>query len=355
MPAHKDPARRRHVLERVAAALGVVLLLLIPLTAKTGPLSATDVSGNVWPVRVDGAPSGGHHYLTITEVDMSALRRALGRSSHVSQPVSAAKSDVPLDPEMHLAMRHAFNAAAGLLDKRPADQLALVIHSDPSLSGLQRGDQLVRMTTLDGTMDADPMVTISWLRSVERCEACAGDLRITALRHGEEIAVTIRPDDQVVIDAVDDSALQQQLLPASWVRYEPAPIDGMQGATVAGPSAGLPFALAYLDRWVPGSLTGGLSIAATGEVDSLGTVGRVGGVSDKLAAAARAGVDVAFIPAGNIADSLEPGPEPRFVVPVTTVRDAVRWLCSHGADRRACDATVLVTQAAPPGAAPQLP
>jgi len=71
---------------------------------------------------------------------------------------------------------------------------------------------------------------------------------------------------------------------------------------VSGPSAGLAWTLAIIDRLTPGSLTDRRRIAVTGEILDDGTVGPVGGVLQKVAAVRRAGIDVFIYPASTPAE-----------------------------------------------------
>jgi PDZ domain-containing secreted protein len=104
-------------------------------------------------------------------------------------------------------------------------------------------------------------------------------------------------------------------------------------AHVTGGSAGLAAALAALDLTGPGALTGGMRVAATGTIDAHGTVGHVTGVAAKLDAVTAARADVMFVPSGTAsarpAGALE-------VVEVSSVLDAVRWLCAHGGSDPLC-------------------
>jgi PDZ domain-containing protein len=68
---------------------------------------------------------------------------------------------------------------------------------------------------------------------------------------------------------------------------------------VGGPSAGMMFALGIVDELTPGSLTGGRTIAGTGTICGDGTVGPIGGIVQKMAAASRAGATVFLAPDGN--------------------------------------------------------
>ena len=72
------------------------------------------------------------------------------------------------------------------------------------------------------------------------------------------------------------------------VKIDPGP--------VSGPSAGLAFTLAIIDKMTPGSLTGGAKVAVTGEMASDGTVGEIGGVGQKAVAADDAGAKVMLVP-----------------------------------------------------------
>jgi PDZ domain-containing protein len=68
---------------------------------------------------------------------------------------------------------------------------------------------------------------------------------------------------------------------------------------VGGPSAGMMFALGIVDELTPGPATGGRHVAGTGTICGDGTVGPIGGIVQKLAAARRAGATVFLAPAGN--------------------------------------------------------
>lgn len=73
---------------------------------------------------------------------------------------------------------------------------------------------------------------------------------------------------------------------------------------IGGPSAGLIFSLAVYDTLTPGALTGGTDVAGTGSIDGEGTVGPIGGIQQKIVAAADAGAKVFLVPAGNCAAAL---------------------------------------------------
>jgi PDZ domain-containing protein len=106
---------------------------------------------------------------------------------------------------------------------------------------------------------------------------------------------------------------------------------GISSGQVGGPSAGLSFTLAIIDRLTPGELTGGATVAATGEIEPGGTVGEIGGVAQKTKAVLRSGASVFFVPASQVAEaeavaagtSLE-------VIGVRTLDDALSALAARG-------------------------
>lgn len=72
---------------------------------------------------------------------------------------------------------------------------------------------------------------------------------------------------------------------------------------IGGPSAGLMFSLAVVDKLSPGELSGGKFVAGTGTIASDGTVGPIGGITHKIAAAQHAGATVFLVPSGNCAEA----------------------------------------------------
>ena len=68
---------------------------------------------------------------------------------------------------------------------------------------------------------------------------------------------------------------------------------------VGGPSAGLIFALAVIDRMTEESVTEGRHIAGTGTIDPDGTVGPIGGIQQKVMAAADEGATIFLAPELN--------------------------------------------------------
>ncbi|MBJ8338324.1 PDZ domain-containing protein [Antrihabitans sp. YC3-6] len=94
-------------------------------------------------------------------------------------------------------------------------------------------------------------------------------------------------------------------------------------ADVGGPSAGLMFSLAVIDKMSPLELSGGTFIAGTGTIDSCGAVGPIGGIPYKMIAAQEAGAKTFLVPAENCDEAKQRAPDGLRLVKVTTLDDAV--------------------------------
>jgi Lon-like protease len=111
---------------------------------------------------------------------------------------------------------------------------------------------------------------------------------------------------------------------------------------IGGPSAGLIFSLGVYDTLTPGSLTGGTDIAGTGTIDERGRVGPIGGIQQKIVAAADAGAKVFLVPPGNCgsAEHADVTKDQIRLVKAPTIHSAVASLQAYAknpsADLPAC-------------------
>ena len=95
---------------------------------------------------------------------------------------------------------------------------------------------------------------------------------------------------------------------------------------IGGPSAGLMWALGLYDLLTPGDLTGGRTIAGTGQITLDGTVIPIDGIQEKIAAAADAGATVFLVPEGNLKAAREGGDHGLRLAPVSSFDDALAFL-----------------------------
>lgn len=102
---------------------------------------------------------------------------------------------------------------------------------------------------------------------------------------------------------------------------------------IGGPSAGLMFALAIIDKLTPMNLTNGTFIAGTGEIEANGTVDPIGGIQQKMAGARAAGATVFLTPAANCADAAGAVPAGMRLIKVSTLSGALSALAALKAGR----------------------
>jgi Lon-like protease len=114
--------------------------------------------------------------------------------------------------------------------------------------------------------------------------------------------------------------------------YE-APFDiDFADSNVGGPSAGLMFSMAIVDKLTPGPLTGGGHVAGTGTIDPAGQVGPIGGIDKKLLGARSSGATLFLAPPRNCGEVVGRVPDGLTVVPVATLDRAVHVVESWADD-----------------------
>ena len=101
---------------------------------------------------------------------------------------------------------------------------------------------------------------------------------------------------------------------------------------VGGPSAGMAFTLAILDRMTPGRLTGGDRMAVTGTIELDGSVGPVGGVDHKTEAAISEGAKVFLVPPEEFEQAKKAARGRIAIEQVRTLDEALAALVAHGGD-----------------------
>lgn len=163
-------------------------------------------------------------------------------------------------------------------------QVLAVREGLPADGKLLVGDVLVRVGSTDV---ATPQDVVTAVRAAPVDEPLEFGIR----RAGRDMAVEVAPRD------VDGEKLVG-ITPAEGFDF-PFEVTLDVDPSIGGPSAGLFFALAIHDTLTPGPLTGGETVAGTGSLAADGTVGKIGGVQQKIAASREAGAGLFLVPAGN--------------------------------------------------------
>jgi PDZ domain-containing protein len=183
-----------------------------------------------------------------------------------------------------------------------------VPEGSPSTGKLEKGDELV---AIDGT----PVAGGTQLRELITDRDPGDDVRVTVRRDGAERTETI------TTERAEDGRAIVGITTRDEADY-PFTVE-IKLEDVGGPSAGLMFALGIVDKLTPGSLTDGAHIAGTGTIDDTGHVGAIGGITQKMIGAERAGATVFLAPAGNCDEAKETVPDGLRLVKARTLSSAV--------------------------------
>lgn len=101
---------------------------------------------------------------------------------------------------------------------------------------------------------------------------------------------------------------------------------------IGGPSAGMMFSLAVVDKLSPGALNGGKFVAGTGTIEEDGAVGPIGGIVHKVAAAEELGADVFLSPTANCAEATSRDHGDMAVLKVDTLTEAIEQMDAFAND-----------------------
>ncbi|WP_238220506.1 YlbL family protein [Tsukamurella pulmonis] len=170
------------------------------------------------------------------------------------------------------------------------------------------------------------------LESVDGAPVTATEQVAAALqgkKKGDVVTVAVRRADgaaQVPVTLGESEGKPRLGIVVGQVPADPKVHIGFGVQQVGGPSAGLMLTLGIIDLVEPGDLTGGRTVAGTGEISSDGRVGPIGGIEHKLQGAKRDGASVFLVPAANCDVAKSSPPDGLQLVKVDTVDGAVQAL-----------------------------
>ncbi len=208
-------------------------------------------------------------------------------------------------------------AALRQLGEPTAVEVAAVAEDGPAGDALREGDRIVAVA---GT----PVGTAAQVQEAVAARAPGQSLTVDVVRGDEPVAVDIelgaRPDDP-----------ESGFLGVTPREVSDAPFDiEFNLADIGGPSAGLIFALAVVEKLTPGDLNNGDFVAGTGTIRPDGTVGPIGGIRYKLVAANEAGATSFLVPSANCDEARLDAPDGLELVRVETLQGAVDALEAQG-------------------------
>lgn len=102
---------------------------------------------------------------------------------------------------------------------------------------------------------------------------------------------------------------------------------------IGGPSAGMIFTLAVIDKLSPGQLNGGHQVAGTGTIAEDGSVGPIGGITHKIEGARDGGAELFLAPDKNCAEARKADAGDMVIASVSSIDEAIAAMEDFAAGR----------------------
>lgn len=186
---------------------------------------------------------------------------------------------------------------------------------------IKEGDIVTKLDTAEAGVLAPH--TYSELRDYLTKVPVGSTITVTVNRDGTEKTTSF---ETMAPPADDDRGGSLLGILVAMVIKDDSPSANIEIGNIGGPSAGQMFALEIYDQLTEGSLGGDHVIAGTGTIDSLGTVGPIGGIAHKMRGAKEAGAEYFLAPAANCDEVIGRIPADFTVISVETLNDSVHAL-----------------------------
>lgn len=326
----------RRILTLVAALIPVLVLgalgtvLTVPFVA-LGPGPTFNTLGKVdgkEVVDVRGTevdPTTGHLNMTTVSVrDGLSIFEAFGfwasgkhglvpRAEVYPPGVSREEIDKSNQQDFKDSEGNAEIAALHFLNMPTVVLLRKVSEDGPAKDLLKAGDEII---SINGTPIAAPQDVVTAVGAQKPGDVLTVQVRRESAELTVQVTLGERPDDK--------AKGYLGVTPGEGAR-PPLQVD-FNLADIGGPSAGLMFSLALIDKLTPGELDGGKFVAGTGTIDDDGKVGPIGGIQYKMMAAREAGAETFLVPAANCNEARQRTPEGLRLVKVENLTGAVQSL-----------------------------
>ena len=309
-------------------AFGVLLALVTVPYVSLGPGPTFDTLGEINGKEVvdikgtDVHPTTGHlNMTTVSQRDNLTLGQALtlwvsGREQLVPRdlvyPPDKSKDEIDEanNQEFKRSEDSAEYAALGYLKYAPAVTVETVSEDGASTDKLKEGD------AIDG-VNGTPVTDLKQFQSLMEMTKPGYEVVLDYRRKNAPPGVTT-----IKLGSAPDKkqgVLGVGVVEAPWAPFTIA----FNLANIGGPSAGLVFSLAVVDKLTTGDLNGSKFVAGTGTINADGKVGSIGGIAHKILAAHEAGATVFLVPADNCEEAKSAHEDGIDLVRVENLGDAV--------------------------------
>lgn len=280
-------------------------------------------------IRIDGSqtfPTAGHlNMTTVSVTDDLSMFGALGLWASGRYALAPREVYFPPDKSEQEIEQENTNAFS---DSQTTAETAALQHLGYPMKVL--AGEIVRESPSDGIIEpGDRLLSVDG-RPITNPDALHAS--VAGKRPGDRVEIRFQRGDQPERTASVQLAArpqddQQGFLGMSAIERPDVNFGIDIGlADVGGPSAGLMFSLAIIDKLTPGELNGGQFVAGTGEITPFGQVGPIGGIPFKMIKAREAGATTFLVPAENCHEAQASTPEGMQLAKVGTLDDATKAL-----------------------------
>lgn len=285
----------------------------------------------------DVYPTSGHlNMTTVSQRDQLTLGEAMamwlsGREQLLPRELvyppdkTREEIDEANSTDFRNSERSAEYAALHYLDFPMAVTVEKVNDPGPSAGKLKNGD------AIDG-VNGKPVATLDEFQALLK-DTKPGDTVVLDYRRKDGLpgvaTITLGKHPER-----DQGYLGIAVLDAPWAPFS---VD-FNLANIGGPSAGLMFSLAVVDKLTTGDLSDGQFVAGSGTISGDGKVGSIGGITHKTLSAREAGATIFLVPADNCEEAKSAPQDGLELVKVDTLAHAVDALktLSAGGERPHC-------------------
>lgn len=319
----------------------------IPLTvpyAAEGPGPTVDTLGSVDEVEVVDvkAPKtfetdGQLNMTTVSVRTRMSLAQALGRwltTDDTIVPIDTVMPPNVSEEDFRKANQQAFSRSESAATITAMDYLNIPVQvkvagvmEDSAAADVIKADDLI--VAVDGKEVSEP----SEVQEIVQGKKPGDTVKLRIERAGKERNETItlkeHPDDaEIALLGITMTSTPGQGIDVTYNLQD-----------IGGPSAGMMFSLAVIDKLSEKELTGGKFVAGTGTIAENGEVGPIGGIEHKVRAAQEAGAELFLAPTKNCEAATSRDYGDMAIAAVDNIDDAVSAMeaFSQGKDFTTCD------------------
>ena len=157
---------------------------------------------------------------------------------------------------------------------------------------------------------------------------------ISKNQNKKQIKITVKRDDKEIETSNQlinmDNEKKLGVVISNEIKYTSDPkVDFAFNGRQAGPSGGLMIALTIYNKLTDEDITKGKKVVGTGTIDTLGNVGKIGGIKHKLMAADSKNADIVFVPKENYKEAKQIKDKKNYnfeLVSISNFDDAIEYL-----------------------------